>query len=594
MNTLSGTLNRDTPMPEFERVYPYPPALILDPSKQKKFACLYSEPRPHILSDPYQLPCGHIICKPCIEKNIKDREITCPLAECNSRINIKDIFVDAAYAREINGLIVECLEPQCSWKGEFQNYQKVHVYNCNGPTSKKYLTEEIKYLKERYKHNIKIQPESNTDSDALKEELENTIQENKRLTEQVQSQSQKIKLLDVELETAKSENCSLSTVISTIVNDQQLSVRSGYDSHTSNIETKAGPPKVKMDNVSKVVPPATVAQPSASAGVGDVVYSWQFDHAENLNKTGGVIQKSEPFQINNHTFQLLLVKQSHEYLSLYVRVINGGNDGKAEWPCSESMKFIMKDHSKHKKDIIRTIHLSRAPGECRRSPGKTPHPLVGFKEFCSLSSLQPPKWDYQSCYLDSNSETTIDVLSAAQIKPNFLNSPYDVIEGSGLISWPIRNCKQLVNGTRHSDHVLHSPVFYTSDEGYCFKLILDFEGTYQSNHTRATVCAQVMPGKHDEKLTWPVSGGIKVSLLDRRHTIEDHQKKDISTVIPVNSKNRVVQVQSCYDEHQARTVTVDFFTLMMLKSDQKDLGKPIYKFNDEIVIRAEYIPFGLE
>ncbi|MBO9482258.1 hypothetical protein [Salinisphaera sp. G21_0] len=589
MNTLSGTLKLDTPMPEFEFVYPHPLALIPDPSKQKKFACLYTEPRPHILSDPYQLPCGHIICKPCIEKNIKDREITCPLAECNSRINIKDIFVDAAHARDINGLVVECLEPKCSWKGEFKNYKQVHVYNCSG--SPRYMIEEIKYLKKRYEHNIQIQPESNTDSDALKEELENTIKENKRLTEQVQSQNQKIKLLDGELEAAKSENCSLSTVISTIVNDQQLSVRSGYNSHTPNTETKAGTPKVKMDNVSKVVPPATVTQTSASAGAGNIIYSWQFDHAENLNKTAGIIQNSEPFQINNHTFQLLLVKQSHEYLSLYVRVINGDNDGKAEWPCSESMKFIMKDHSKHKTDIIRTIHLSRAPGECRSSPGKAPHPLVGFKEFCRLSTLQPPKGDYQRCYLDSDSKTTIDVLSAAQIKPNFLNSPYDVIEGIGLISWPIRNYSQKVNGNRYSDHVLESPVFYTSYEGYCFKLILNLEGTYRSNKTRAVICAQVMPGKHDEKLTWPVSGGIKVSLLDRRHTIENHQKEDISTVIPVNSKNRVVQVKSCYDEHQARTDTIDFFRLMPLQSDQKDLGQPIYKFNDEIVIRAEFIPF---
>ncbi|WP_257295926.1 hypothetical protein [Endozoicomonas sp. YOMI1] len=593
MNTLSGPPNlgmpfpEDIPMPEFEYVYPFPIGLIPDSSTQKKLACIYSDPKRHILSDPYQLSCGHIICKPCRDKNIKDRVIICPLAECKSHINIMDIFEDVVHAREVNGVVVNCLEPKCSWKGEFQHYKKVHVYNCS--ESSQYLKEEIKYLKVRYEHNINIPHKSDTDSQALEKELENKTQENQKLTEKVLSQKHKIELFEGTLKTVQDENASLLAIIDTLVNEQQSARPSGYNSHTHNTETKPGIPKVKVDNTSKVVHPGTVSQASTSGVVGQTICSWKFDHTENLNKSG-VLQHSEPFHLNNHTFQLTLVQHDHEYLALYVRVINGDNVDKHIWPCSESMTFIMRDHSKHNCDITRTVHLSRAPNECRRFPGKTPLPLVGFKHFCRLSSLQPPRYEYQSCYLDSGSKTTIDVVSADQIKPGVFTSPYDVIGGVGLISWPIRNCTRKLKSHQYNDGVIGSPIFYTSANGYCFKLILNINGTDRSNKTKAGVCAQLIPGKYDEKLTWPVSGEIKVSLLDRRLSIEDHRKEDVSTVISVNSKNRVVKIKSHHDEYQAQTESKDFFPLMSLQSDQQDPCEPIYKFNDEIVIKAEFIP----
>ncbi|USE34854.1 hypothetical protein [Endozoicomonas sp. SCSIO W0465] len=598
MNTLLGKPQPNTLMPEFERVYPFSANLIKnqDDSTQKRFICADSNPKPHILTNPHQLSCGHLICQPCadnnIDKNFKEREIIiCPLAECKHRTDKQGIFKDLFNSREINSIVVKCLVPKCDWQGAFQHYKEVHVYDCAQSTT--YLKEKIAYLNERYEHNTKILHKSDTDSEVIKKKLEYTTQENQQLKEKISSQQQGIKALEDKLKNAQSENSSLSEVIS-ILSEQQPAQASGHTGHTPNTKTKSKALKAPANYASKASPKA-VTPPSASAsatgGAGQILYSWKFDHTKHLNGAdhADVIQKSEPFSINNHTFQLALVYHG-EYFGLYIRVINGVNDAKAIWPINESITLVIKDNSKNKTDITKTLHLSTAPDECRRFPGESLLPLVGFKKFCRVSDLKAPSNQYQSCYLDSNSETTIYVVSAAQIKPADINSPYDVLEGSGLVCWPIRKYRERRESLAYKTFEAVSPSFYTSDNGYCFKLFLDTHGHSESNYTRALVYARLMPGKYDNTLPWPVSGQIYVSLRDRRIFENPNDQQDISTVITVNRKNRVVR-DDAESRFKAETKYAEFFPFMKLQSDQTDPNKPIYIANDEIEIKAEFIPF---
>ncbi|WP_257266139.1 hypothetical protein [Endozoicomonas sp. ONNA2] len=607
--TLGGPPKFDEPMPELASVYPHPGNLITDPEKRNQLICPCPDPIRHILNNPQQLSCGHLACKQCALANVKDindrKIIICPVAGCNPHTKLEDMFPDILHRREVDDAVVHCLAPECGWRGRFKNYKSAHKLNCR--STEAYLLEENNYLKARYAHNTGILHGEARESKALRTHVVTMMDEIERLQKEISSLNLNVEMLNNSLAHAENENASLSAVIATLCNDQQSAQPSGFINQTPNTVAQAITRNPKLDNTTKVVPMAAaqtsasamsqrsasaISQTSATGSTEQIVHSWKFSHATNLDKPG-ILQSSEPFTYNNYTFQLSLVRNS-DYLGLYVRVIGADKVDKDMWPCKESMTFKMKDLKKNQ-HIEKTIHLSRVPDECRGFPGKTPLPLAGFEKFCPLNLLKPPNREGQPCFLDAKSRTTIEVVPAAQIKPDVIDSPYSVIGGSGLISWPIRNYPQRRKSHHYTEYAIESPIFNTSPEktGYRFKLILNTHGTYESNHTRAGIYAQLMPGNHDAKLNWPVSGKIHVSLVDRRPSIANQNTSDLpedaSTIITVKSLNKVPRNARSY-VCGTRTNETNFFEIMGLEEDQNDLSHPIFRHNKEIAIRAFFIP----
>lgn len=105
---------------------------------------------------------------------------------------------------------------------------------------------------------------SNVNDKASDTQLVNTMQECESLKKELSTAKRKIQMLNDSLAHFESENASLSTVITTLINEQQLALPSGYKSQTPTTEAQARIPNAKLDNTTEVVPMAA-SQTSASA-----------------------------------------------------------------------------------------------------------------------------------------------------------------------------------------------------------------------------------------------------------------------------------------------------------------------------------------
>lgn len=100
-----------------------------------KFLCNYCG---NILRDPVQSYCGHRFCRACIQGLVSsgDQRVQCLqcLTEGNadeeySFINQDQIFPDMAVKREMSSIESKCVNPGCSWKGNFKHYE-AHFKEC--------------------------------------------------------------------------------------------------------------------------------------------------------------------------------------------------------------------------------------------------------------------------------------------------------------------------------------------------------------------------------------------------------------------------------------------------------------------------------
>ena len=99
-----------------------------------KFVCNYCG---NILKDPVQSYCGHRFCRTCIQGLVSSGDrvqcLQC-LQEGNadeeySFINKDQIFPDMAVKREMSNIESKCINPGCSWKGTFKQYEP-HFKEC--------------------------------------------------------------------------------------------------------------------------------------------------------------------------------------------------------------------------------------------------------------------------------------------------------------------------------------------------------------------------------------------------------------------------------------------------------------------------------
>lgn len=100
-----------------------------------KFLCNYCG---NILRDPVQSYCGHRFCRACIQGLVSSGEQRVQCLQClqegnadeeYSFINQDQIFPDMAVKREMSSIESKCVNPGCTWKGNFKNYE-THFKDC--------------------------------------------------------------------------------------------------------------------------------------------------------------------------------------------------------------------------------------------------------------------------------------------------------------------------------------------------------------------------------------------------------------------------------------------------------------------------------
>ncbi|XP_062519936.1 TNF receptor-associated factor 6-like isoform X1 [Corticium candelabrum] len=83
------------------------------------------------LREPLQTPCGHLMCKSCVDKITKDEEFKCPLD--NKVEKRSEAFLDKIHERKVLGLKVKCNNhgDGCAWMGELRDLQKHADDGCD-------------------------------------------------------------------------------------------------------------------------------------------------------------------------------------------------------------------------------------------------------------------------------------------------------------------------------------------------------------------------------------------------------------------------------------------------------------------------------
>lgn len=100
----------------------------------RKFLCNHCS---LILRDPVQSYCGHRFCRSCMESIIRSHEqVRCQscieegtMDEEYSILKMDQMFPDNAVRREMGAMAAKCINPNCTWKGIFKQYE-AHVAEC--------------------------------------------------------------------------------------------------------------------------------------------------------------------------------------------------------------------------------------------------------------------------------------------------------------------------------------------------------------------------------------------------------------------------------------------------------------------------------
>ena len=90
----------------------------------KKFFCSKCD---LLLVEPMQTPCGHLICKDCVQIIVSLTSPVCP--KDGVLLNEKEIFPDAFTKRELGAVELHCLNAECDWIGLVKDLQ-AHINTC--------------------------------------------------------------------------------------------------------------------------------------------------------------------------------------------------------------------------------------------------------------------------------------------------------------------------------------------------------------------------------------------------------------------------------------------------------------------------------
>ena len=584
---------------------------IITEARNHKFStCIFGrEDHPHILSIPRQLPCGHRACKACLEEKrlLSNNEFSCPNNDvcpdppCAEKITPEACYNDKVAGREINDITVRCPhntgedQPNsCNWIGKLKDFKSVHLSQC--PVGRVgYLIEENQYLKKQVEI-FKSAP-SDKQADAQNSEID---QLHKTVDEQrttISLKDREITELQKTVKRLENENDDCQAKISDCQSEiaaYQLHFQdlSGDTGNTETTETKPKKAAAKPEPSGVAASQTPLKKRSVSPTRKGV--DWKFNYV-TADKHSDSIIMSTIFPVGRYDYRLLFKYNQYSSASLFLQVMGGDED--AEWPCKESLSLSLKaQNAGPKHDISHTLHLANAPILSRSRPGKsqsTANAAVGFAEFCSERYLTLPRGRMsppEILYLDEQSRITLSVSPVAHGSSAPISPVYDVIPGSVGLYWPIREYSR--KDGRHSlpsDSDAFSPKFYTSDDGYCFRLKLDTQHSSEAGSSYTGVKAVLLEGKNDKKVKWPMKGSLSITMVDRNPQSEEIRDITVSLPIAFDSPS----TNSYHIGPGSKTSNEKRFypRMSVLNEGGADLTKPVYKYNDTVLVTANFVPW---
>ncbi|EDO37750.1 predicted protein [Nematostella vectensis] len=168
------------------------------------------------------------------------------------------------------------------------------------------------------------------------------------------------------------------------------------------------------------------------------------------------------------------------------------------------------------------LHLSR---DCRSNIMQCPFRHVGCHKQFPQRSLQR--------HIEESVQQHLELVSELAIQQQKeINSLKEIVRHckpyhDSKLLWRIDDFWEAFDeGKRKPGTELHSPVFYTSNYGYKFKVVLFPYGNGSGEGTHLSLYIRLLPGEYDSLLPWPFEGQITLTLLDQ--STDKRAKRHIS------------------------------------------------------------------
>lgn len=578
---------------EFIRNLPlkYPLNLIEgQKERREKFKCVLSGDEPHIVEDPIQIKCGHVVCKHCLEKKfIKQGAFQCSGTSsepCGEMIDsTQSSFVDQCLKREIKDIVVSCKYGGCQWRGTYVNFREKHVASCESGRSYFLLAAaesmkgEIDGLTEENKK-LKIEAAGNQQTiTQLRSDLELRDRQIDALTEA--NNQVKTKAAEKDPRVTKLENDLLDSTrqIQSLEQINKMLLCELQTLQTSHTERQVPEASTRRSKSPQNQPPAKAVEQVREKAFSGVHTKTVIISEEDIfgANAAGTLQEFELGGIK----ALFSISKGIRYdsISLFCRLVEARS-----WPCTKSVIFTFKEINGSKEDDLRCeIHFPRGPARCKEKPVNEPCLAVGFRKFCAESALAKKIRSREPNYFNFEGncrvEITVRDTSAAElIGPGLELAPCSV----GLLHWPVQRFASLAASYSTSENRFSSPAFVTAKDGCEIGVKLDTDRYGFQSYVTAQV---ELRGKNPQFRNWPLEGNVCVTLLDYNPKTLRH----LSCFIPIYFDNPEKGIVC--GRGKGESEIKEFFRKGVLDYPVAP-DQPLYHLgrHDEILVEATFLP----
>lgn len=560
--------------------------------RRERFKCVLSGDEPHIVEDPIQIKCGHVVCKHCLEKKfIKQGAFQCSGTSsepCGEMIDsTQSSFVDQCLKREIKDIVVSCKYGGCQWRGTYVNFREKHLASCESGRSYFLLaaaesmkgeidglTEENKRLRIEADGNQQTITQLRSDLALHERQIDALTKANSQVKTKAAEKDPRVTKLENDLLDSTRQIQSLEKIIKMLTTEPQALQRQVSEAPTSRSrspQSKSKPPQN---------PPSAMAvdkvREKASSGVHTMTITINEDDIFSADATGTLRE----FELGGIKAMFYLGKGGYDSINLFCRLLES-----TSWPCTKSVIFTIKDiNEKTKDNLCRGIHFPRGPARCKEKPGNEDSVAVGFEKFCALAKLTRSLRSNEPNYFDRRGNCDVEI-TVRDTRPAELMGPgLDLPRFSeGLLHWPVREINFYVRGYDSSKKVFSSPPFMTAKDGCSLVLVLDGDKYGFPSYITAQV---KLFGKNPKFRNWPLKGNVHIKLVDYNPETREH----IELTIPIFFDNPAKEIVCGIGKGESETK--GFFNRRLLTPPDK-AGEPIYHLDgshDEILVEATFVP----